>query len=41
MRTTGSIVKRSFADFMGVQWPRDVAAYIDGEPVTWKEVHAQ
>jgi len=41
VRTTGSIVMRSFADFMGVKWPRDVAAYIDGEPVTWAQVHAQ
>lgn len=32
---------RSFAECMGVTWPKDVAMVVNGEPVTWAEVHAE
>lgn len=34
-------MERSFADAMGFEWPRDVAAVVDGRQVTWREVHAR
>lgn len=37
----GYLMCRSFAEAMGVQWPRDVAAVVDGRRVTWREVHAR
>ena len=39
-RGVGYVMERSFAEAMGVQWPRDVAAIVDGRRVTWREVHA-
>ena len=36
----GYLMARSFAECMGITWPRDVAAVVDGRPVTWAEVHA-
>lgn len=32
---------RSFAEHMGVKWPKDWAMKIDGVPVTWTEIHAK
>jgi len=40
MRRFSMHMTRSFADNLGLQWPREVACVVDGEPVTWKEVHA-
>lgn len=40
MRFGNSIMMRSFAESMGVTWPRDIALVSGGEPVTWAEVHA-
>ena len=36
----GYLMERSFAEAMGVIWPRDQAAVVNGRPVTWAEVHA-
>lgn len=36
-----SLIKRSFADHMGWEWPKDVALCINGKHVTWAEVHAE
>lgn len=30
---------RSFAEHAGLQWPKNVAAVVNGEPVTWAQVH--
>ncbi len=37
----GFVMMRSFAEGLGVTWPRDVAAVVDGRPVTWREVHTE
>lgn len=37
----GYVMTRSFAEAMGVTWPREVSAVVDGRPVTWREVHAR
>lgn len=31
---------RSFADFMGVKWPKELAYIVNGERVTWTQVKA-
>lgn len=33
-------MSRSFAETMGFDWPPNVAAVVDGEPVTWDQVMA-
>jgi hypothetical protein len=35
---TPYIMKRSFAEFMGVTWPRDVACIINGERITYSQI---
>lgn len=41
MRPGGcNIIYRSFAEHMRLEWKPDVAMVVNGEPVTWREVHA-
>ncbi len=35
------IMHRSFADFMGFNWPPEIAYKVDGIPVTYKELKAE
>lgn len=36
-----SIMERSFAEFFGLDWPKDAAMKVNGSYVTWAEVHAK
>lgn len=33
------IMSRSFADCMGIKWPKEIARIVNGVPVTWAEIH--
>lgn len=37
-RTVTSIMNRSFAEHMGVHWPKHIAQLVDGKPVTFAEL---
>lgn len=35
------VMKRSFADFMGFKWPKDLACIVNGERITYAQLKAE